>query len=303
MNTRNLRILILILIAAAMLTGCNLPFINQAAPPPPPPPTQDLNNLATLTQQAVEHSIQETLTAPTATSSPTITLTSLPPETMAPSETPPVLSPSQIKFKQGGTLSYHRGGIKAGQQIAYTLEAGGGQTLIVTVSSPDDEVYLEVRELEGGDVLVPFSDGASSVQTKLPWIGEYQITLTSPEDQDYFLTVEVPANLVVSPGMGSSVVTGYIDVLGEFHPDVFTRVRYLVQLQKGSVLDVQLSSPALSNLSLALIGAGDGQPYLRHEVKGTSITGFVVPETQGYYLDVYSVEGASGNFSLSITVQ
>jgi len=150
---------------------------------------------------------------------------------------------------------------------------------------------------------VPFSDKATSVQVQLPWTGDYQITLTSAVDIDYFLSVEVPANLVVSPGMGAAVVDGYIDVLGAFHPDAFTRVRYLMELQAGSILDVQLSSQAINGLALALIGADDGQPYLRYEVQSTSINNLAIPVSQGYYLDVYSVSGESAAFSLTIDVK
>ena len=300
MNSASSRTLILILLSTAMFTGCNLPF---GQTPAPIPPTQEINLLATLTQQAIENDVQETLTAPTVTSSPTITLTPLPPETVSPTNTPLFFTPVEIKFRSGGTIAYQKGGIKAGQQVSFTLEAGQGQTLIAVLSSAENQAYFEIKELEGGEVLVPFSDSASSIQTKLPWTGDYQITLSSPVDLEYFLSVEVPANLVVSPGLGASVVNGTINVLNAFHPDAFTRVRYLVGLQAGSLLNVQLSSSNLSGLSLALIGADDGQPFLRHEVQSHTIDNFSVPVSQGYYLDVYSVSGESGAFSLTVEVE
>ena len=302
MNTKLSRTLILLSIMTVVLTSCSLP-IRRAPESTQSPPTQDLSALAALTQQAVDHALQETLSAPTATLSPTATLTPLPPETASPTKEPLPLVSTEIKFRAGGTIAYLKGEIKAGQQISFTLGAGGGQTLIATISSEGNQVYFEIKDLEDGEVLVPFSDEASSVQTKLPWTGDYQITLISPVDLDYFLSVEVPANLVVSPGMGAAVVDGFIDVLGTFHPDAFTRVRYLMQLQAGSILDVQLSTPAIDDLSLALIGAEDHQPYLRHEVQSGSIKGFVVTESQGYYLDVYSVSGESAAFSLIIEVE
>jgi hypothetical protein len=301
MNTKTLPVLILILITTTALSGCNLPFGQSQEPPIPP--TQELNLLATLTQEAIEHDIQETLTAPTITISPTTTLTPLPAETISPSATSWSSTRSQVKFRPGGTIAYFQNTIKAGEEQVFTIEAGGGQTLIASVSSAGNQATFEIKDLEQGEVLVPFSDGARSVQVKLPWTGEYQITLTSPEDLDYFLSIEVPANLVVSPGMGASVVNGTINVHQAFHPDVFTRVRYLVQLQQGSVLNVSLGYTAVNNLTLALIGAEDGQPYLRHEVQSASISGFVVPESQAYYLDVYSISGESGAFSLSIAVE
>jgi hypothetical protein len=302
MNTKIPHLLFIILTVAAVLTGCNLPFGARPAEPALPP-TQELNLLATLTQQAVEHSAQLTQTAPTATLSPTPTLTPLPPQTTSPTAQPQPVDPSEIKFQPGGTIAYLKGKIKAGQQISFTLGAGQGQTLIAVVSSEANQVYFEIKDLDGEQVLVPFSDGASSVQIKLPRAGEYQVTLASPVDLDYFLSVEIPANLVVSPSLGAAVIDGYIDVLDAFHPDVPTRVRYLVGLQSGSTLDVKLSSPGIKGLSLALIGAEDGQPYLRYEVQSASISGLIVPESQGYYLDVYSVSGDAAAFSLTINVK
>lgn len=294
--------LTLIILVVAALSGCNLPFGGTPVEPTIPP-TQDLNLLATLTQQALIDSVQETETAPTATLSPTPTLEPVLTDTPGPTPTSGPIPLSEIKFLQGGTIAYLRGTLLAGEKKAFTLGAGGGQTLISSVSSEGNQVYFEIKDLESDEILVPFSDQTSSAQLKLPWTGDYQITLSSPEDLDYFLSVEVPANLVVSPGMGASVVTGTINVQQAFHPDVFTRVRYLMQLQAGSVLNAQINTFDSNDLALALIGAGDGQPYLRYEVQTSTISGFVVPESQGYYLDVYSISGNSVSYSVSITVE
>ncbi|HDN05119.1 MAG TPA: hypothetical protein ENF27_04210 [Chloroflexi bacterium] len=107
MNTKTSRALLLILTTTAVLSACNLPF-GRAPELPQFPPTQDLNLLATTTQQALEHSIQETATAPTATLAPTTTLTLPPQETLSPTQTPLFASPSEIKFNPGGTISYHK---------------------------------------------------------------------------------------------------------------------------------------------------------------------------------------------------
>jgi len=301
MKTKNSPVLILILFTTAALSGCNLPFGQPKEPPIPP--TQELNLLATLTQDAIEHDVQETLTAPTITISPTTTLTSLPPETISPSATAWSSATSEVKFRTGGTIAYFQNAIKAGEQQTFTVEAGEGQTLIASVSSGGNQVILEIKDLVQGEVLVPLSDEAKSVQLRLPWTGEYQITLTSPEDLDYFFSIEVPANVVVSPGMGASVVNGTINVHTEFHPDVFTRVRYLMQLQEESVLNVSLGYQASDGLVLALTGAENGQPYLRHEVQSLVIDNFIVPVSQSYYLDVYSIAGVSAAFSITVSVR
>jgi hypothetical protein len=301
MNTKFSLTLILILLTSTALTGCNLPF-GRAPELPQIPPTQDLNLLATITQQALEHSIQETQTAPTPAATETITLTPLPLETISPTSDTLPAPPSEIKFKSGGTMAYLKGDLKAGEQQTFTLEAGQGQTLIAVVSSETNQAYFEIRDLDGGTTLTPFSEGASSKSLQLPRSGVYQVTLTSPVDLDYFLSLEVPAIVNMAAGDNPKTVPGYLDVLDQFHPAAPTRVRYQIELEAGAKFDVQLSSPSLEGLSLALIGANDGQPYQRYEVQSSSINDFVVPVSQGYYLDVYSISGDSSDFSLQIEV-
>jgi len=300
MNTKIFPPLILILITTAALSGCNLPL--GRATEPPIPPSQELNLLATLTQQAIEHGIQETITAPTAQPEPINTLTPIPSATTNPMITTQPFTPVVVKFRGGGTSAYFQQDIQAGEEQVYTIEAGAGQKLIVVATSDGDQVYFEIAWLEDETILVPFSDVASSVRLPLAQTGIYRITLTSPGNSRYFLSYEVPAVLPVSPGASPLLVDGYLDVLDDFHPASLTHVRYLMQLQAGSVLNVRLSSPALDGLSLALIGADNGQPFLRHEVQSTTIDSFVVPESQGYYLDVYSLSGVSAEFSLQVGV-
>ena len=291
--------LILIIVIISVLTGCNLPF---RQPPVEIPPTQELNLLATLTQQAIEYDVQETLTAPTAEPTLPATLTPIPLVTLSPTATSQSFSPTEVKFRGGGTIAYYQRDIKARDEQVFLIEAGAGQNLIVVASSEGDQVYFKIESLENGFVFVPYTDEVSSVRIPLPKTAIYQITLTSPGNSRYFLSFEVPAVLPVSPGTNPLQVEGYLDVLDDFHPASPTRVRYLMQLQAGSILNVRLASPALDGLSLALIGADDGQPFLRHEVQANSIDNFVVSESQGYYLDVYSLSGKSAEFSLQVGV-
>ena len=290
---------ILTIVILFMLTGCNLPF---RQPPVEIPPTQELNLLATLTQQAIELDVQETLTAPTAEPTFPATLTPIPLVTLSPTATFQSFPSSEVKFRGGGTIAYYQRDIKAREEQVFLIEAGAGQNLIVVASSEGDQVYFKIESLEDGFVFVPYSDEVSSVRIPLPQTAIYQITLTSPGNSRFFLSFEVPAVLPVSPGTNPLQVEGYLDVLDDFHPASPTRVRYLMQLQAGSILNVRLASPALDGLSLALIGADDGQPFLRHEVQSTSIDNFVVSESQGYYLDVYSLSGNSAEFSLQVGV-
>jgi hypothetical protein len=287
------------LLLAAVLGGCNLPGGRTPAEPKGPEvqPTQDLSLLATLTQQALEAESSAPTAEPTATAIPTATQ---PPPTESSENLPS--QPTEIKFRSGGTLAYLKGDIAAGQSLTWTFEAASGQTLIASVSSNDVDVFFEIKGLDDGSVLVPFSDGSSSATLRLPSTQVYQITLTSPTDNVYFLSVEIPANLAITAGSGPVKVNGYVDVLGAFYPDALTRVRYLIFLEEGTTLNVQLKSASLENLTLALNGKSDGVPYLRYVVKSDGINDMPIPVSQGYYLDVYDISSQSAEYTLVIEV-
>jgi hypothetical protein len=287
---------LLVLLLAADLSACNLPARGETAGETEIPPTADLSFLATLTQQALDKVIQ----ASTATALPSAT--TVPLETSAPTDSLPLSGTSEIKFRPGGTSAYFKGEISPGQKLVYTFEAAGGQTLIAGVSSNDQEVYFEILGLEDGSVLVAPSEGSSSIYTTLPGTQAYQISLFSPTENVYFLSVEVPAGLSVGAGQGPVIVDGYIDVLQDFHPSVPTHVRYLLDLDAGTTLNVDLQSEALEDLTLALTGKEDGVPYLRYVVKSDAIQDFPVMVSQPYYLDVYSISGESADFSLIIEI-
>ncbi|MEJ2448156.1 MAG: hypothetical protein P8Y37_09505 [Anaerolineales bacterium] len=286
---------------ALVLGACNLPSGGEPAEPkgPEAQPSQDLSLLATLTQQALDAESTAPTADQTATENPNPTETQ-PAPTESSQNLPSV--PTEIKFRAGGTLAYLKGDIAAGEQLAWTFGAAAGQTLIAGVSSNDVDVYLEVKGMDDGEILVPFSERSASAAFRLPSTQDYQITLTSPTDNVYFLSVEIPVDLTVTLGAGPVSVDGYVDVLGGFYPDALTRVRYLIYLEEGTTLNVQLKSAALDNLTLALTGKDDGVPYLRYVVKSAGINDLPIPVSQGYYLDVYDVSSQSAEYTLVVEV-
>ncbi len=288
--------LVLILLLAATLTACNLPTRGEPATATDIPPMGDLNLLATLTQQAVEKMVK------TSTARPIPSETAVPAETSFPTGSPSASAPVEIKFRPWGTTAFYKGEISPGQQLVYTYEAGGGQTLLAAVTSNDQDVIFEIKGLSNGSILTPFSERSSSLVTQLPVTGAYQITLTSETENTYFLSVEIPAELSLGVGSGFYTVDGRVEVLEEFYPEVMTRVRYILDLEEGTIFDVQIQSDGIENLTLALTGKEDGVPYLRYVVKSESINDFPVMVSQEYYLDVYSVSAESVDYQLEIEI-
>jgi len=211
-------------------------------------------------------------------------------------------SPNAIHFKSGGTFSFVQKSIKAGEKRTYTLIASAGQTMIVGVASPDHDVFIGVKGVQGGQQLVLNSSQIDSWTGTLPQTQTYQITLTTNNpDTYYFLTVEIPANIRFEPGSYGTTVAGHIEIFNDTpSTSVDNHVTYLVYASAGQTMDIKLFSPNIDALSLGVYGQDDGQPYLRYEVKNEGYHG-VVPATQGYYLKVFSFK-KSTDFTLEITI-
>lgn len=183
------------------------------------------------------------------------------------------------------------------------MRALKGQTLILATSSPNKDVYLDVKGVQDGQHLLWVSSETTYWFGTLPKTQDYLITLTtSNPDTNYFLSVEIPANITFEKGEYSSTVDGYIDVDERFDPGVMTRIRYLVYAFAGQTMTVELSSPELNNLSMAISGQEDGQAYIRYQVKNNGGE-LELPTTQGYYLDVYATAGESTDFTLEVTIK
>ncbi len=261
-----------------------------------------LSVLATQTAQALPPTstpIPPTPTSPPMT--PTFTNTPTPEATKPPTQEPGTVE--KIRFKSGATSAYTTKSIKAGEQHQYKVRALQGQTMILTASSPGNDVHLDVKGVTGGQYLLQSVDHASSWLGRLPSNQEYLITLTTTNpDTYYFLTIEIPANIYFDKGAYSDTIEGYIDVDEIFHPDVLTRVRYMLYAFDGQTMTVELSSPNLDDLSMGISGKESEEVYVRYEVLNSGGE-FVLPATQHYYLDIYSVSGNSTAFTLKVTIK
>lgn len=231
-------------------------------------------------------------------------------DTQPPSNTPPPAAANQpppnseqIYFKNGGTSAYDHQIISAGQNPAYIVSVAEGQTMIVGVSSSNNDVYLDIQGLQYGQQLLSHSEAKSDWSGILPDTQTYLITLsTTNPSTGYFFGIEIPANVQFESGKNSITIDGYIDVHEALYPDLISRVSYLVYASASQTMMVNITSPHLDSLSLGIYGQADGQPYKRYEVKGTSGS-LELPETQGYYIKVFSTGGVSTNFTMEITIQ
>lgn len=193
--------------------------------------------------------------------------------------------------------------IGSGQPHQYSFIAMEGQTVIVAVASPDEDVTLGVERTATGQDLVSPSSGRTDWSGTIPASGEYRLRLeTGNPDTYYFLTLEIPANIFFDSGETSATISGHVEVFDAFHPEGPTRVRYLAYARAGQTMEVSLTSPNLEGLSMGIIGQSDGQAYARYHVKTTEFE-FELPSTQGYYIDVYALDGKSTDFTLRVEIE
>ena len=263
--------------------------------------TQEVKELQLVQQSATSNSVEEKKMEDTTPPSPTPTTAETVLEINNNENLLPY-TPAEIQFKPGGTIAYIKTAIEAGEKHYYTFWARAGQTILIAVSSGDQGVHLELIGLEDGQILQSLTEESADITTSLPTTQEYQITLyASQTDAIYFFSMEIPAVVDIVPGEKISL-EGYIEVFDQFHPNVPTRVRYLIFGKQDHILKVKLDSPQIDSLNLGLIGQTDGQAYMRYHIKG--VQGELnLPLTQGYYLDVYSLGGESTGYTLSVELK
>jgi len=208
----------------------------------------------------------------------------------------------EICFKPGGTFTFVQNSISAGEQHTYKLHAADDQTMIVSVASSQKDVFMSIKGIQNGQSLLSTDAQTAYWTGTIPQTQDYAITIvTDNPDTDYFMAVEIPANIQLAPGTNSMVVDGHIEVFNRtFSESLDNHVTYLINASEGQTMDVQLSSPDLEALSMGVYGQQDGQPYQRYQVKNSGFYG-LLPITQGYYLKVFS-NSVSTDFTLKITI-
>jgi hypothetical protein len=278
-------------ILCGLIAACNLARVAQD------PEENNTTSIWTQTAQVVQTQLPPKTVATDTPVSPTLTNT---PITNSLTQNVPK---KIISFRQGGTAKHIQEAIKNGEAHTYLVQASEGQTLILTVASPNDDVFLGVKGEQDGQELISTAAQSSYWVGTLPETQEYLVTLTTNNpDTYYFLTIEVPANIQFQPGSDSVSLEGYIDVDNAFHPDVMTRVRYLIHASEDQTMTIELNSPNLDNLSLGVSGQQDRQNYLSYHVKNNGGEVYL-PVSQGYYIDVYSTGGVSTEFTLNISIK
>lgn len=219
-----------------------------------------------------------------------------PPPPPPPSQPPPPAAQgnaTRIRFASGATSATVEGQIQPNQRLDYVLRALQGQTMLVNVYTPNNDVFLGVTGLSDGVPLLRPSAGSAAFSGVLPGTQDYRISLvSSAQASNYTLQVIVPARIQFAKGAISAQVNGFL----QGREVNF----YLLRALAGQTMTVNILSPA-NDIFLTIYGMQDGSPLVRSVMGQTSWTG-VLPATQDYMIEAVST-GASANYTLQTIVQ
>ena len=294
----------LIIILGLALSGCNYNL---------PQPTEQPGRIETIVAGTLGAFPSDT-PLPTNTPAPTETASlstdTQAPATAAPSDTPvstdtpvpttaipvptdtTVLAGGKIVFKDGGTTGSASGNLFANGAVQYLLRALGGQLMVVSVVSPQNQAILSVKGVQGGQTLLAKSKGWINFRTYLPSNQQYALGVSSSSATNYLLTVDVPARIKFASGTTSATVTG----LASSGPNI----SYVLKALKGQTMTVQVDS-GNDKVYLATYGYDTWNQLIDPADQATSAS-FTLPKTEDYVIYVIQPKNPS-DFTLSVIIK
>jgi len=233
------------------------------------------------------------VSATTLAQAATLTAQAIPPTLPPPPPLPPLETMVRISFPSGATSASVAGILKKNSPIDYGLRALQGQTMIISVSSPGDNVYLGVTGLTDGIPLLRTVAGSTQFSGVLPLTQDYRLTLIAPVQKSSFnMQAIIPARIKFQPGAISATLQGKVIERSVNH--------YLLNAMSGQNMTVNIFSP-YSDVFITIYGVQDGIPLVRSVAEATTWSG-ILPNTQDYMIEAVSV-GGTANYTLQVTVQ
>jgi hypothetical protein len=256
-----------LIMALALLAGCNLPIAQATSTPLPTSISLPILN----TPSPIP---------PTSTPNPTPTL--------AATATPSVMN---IVFAPGTTAGVEEGTIQSNQVLTYMLSAGQYQPMILILNSSNNDAYLAVSEPDGNILLDPAKKW-TNWQWLLPKTEVYTIQVIGGATTENFTLTAKVAKRITFPAGGSSITLNGSTPKGY----VFS---YAIACKANQTMTVSLNVPATSAY-LDIFGLATGT-LLSSSTKATTWTG-TLPATEDYIIEVIPNNGQVVNYSLTVTV-
>jgi hypothetical protein len=266
------------------LTGCQQQESSQATAVPP-------TTIAT-SIPATSSPTATTMPSPTAEATATTGSTAVSQPTIAP-------QPIRIHFAPGAIASTQTGTVQPLVAQEYLLYALGGQTMHVSLTSPNGNVNFALQGVSDGQPYKRVENEDRFWDGNLPQSQDYLIRIiTADAAENYTLNVMIdplptePQRIEFAPGAVSASVSGTIE------PNTYDQ--YVLSAQAGQTMHVFLAATN-GQANFDLVGKSDGVPYKRAIVGPPSWEGFL-PMTQDYLINVSAPADTGDSYTLSITI-
>jgi hypothetical protein len=227
------------------------------------------------------------------------TFTSLPPTATPHPPTPTVEpEPTRIRFEPGATSSTVAGHIGQNGIQRYVLRALAGQTMEVRITSPDNDVLLDIWGADG-TVLKRHAVGESYWAGPLPATQDYFIGAVSVGGEtNYLLTVTIsalepePTRIQFSPGATSAAIQASLE---PGVPD-----RYALRALQGQSMEIRVSSSA----SIDIMVQGQDGSFWSAPGPGGALSIEALPATQDYIITLALPAPVAGavNYTVEVSV-
>lgn len=273
---------VFILASLAVLLGaasCNMPA---GGPPALSFPTP---MLVTPEFSTAAPSVPAVIVSPTTSSQ-------VPPAATAPQ--PTAYPIERLNMVAGQTVAYAGAGLALNGRADYLIGALSGQFMMVTVSSANPALILQVQSPDG-KLLSSFSDLRQYWQGALPLDGDYVVSVVDggSSGSNFELSVTIPARIVFAPGATGASTRGTVG------PHSITT--YLLKALAGQTMTVTVTSTH-DDVFLTIYGLQDGQPYLR-SAAGEATASINLPVTQDYVIQCVSTADAEEDIKVDFEVK
>jgi hypothetical protein len=193
-----------------------------------------------------------------------------------------------------GTTSGSVGGTLSSQAVqSYVLSAMWNQVMMVSASSSNNAVYLQIYGVSDGGYLAVFSSAWASWRGWLPRTQDYvvQVFNSGSAATNYTLSVVIPARIQFARGAYSATIygAGY----------AAQTISYVLWARGGQTMTATLSS-STNSVVVAIHGFSDNNYLVNSSAGQTSWTG-TLPSTQEYILEAVQT-GAWVGFTLTVTI-
>ncbi len=226
-------------------------------------------------------------TAP-ATATPSATLTPQPATATLPPASTNTPAAVVLAMKAGQTEVTAADSLDQNHQPDYLIAAKAGQFMMVSISSTDPSMALQILAPDGSP-MIKFSDQKTSWQGLLPLDGNYKVSLASKDGTgSYNLDVVIPVQVKFAAGATSASLDGSVNA--------HSIISYMIRALQGQTLTVNVDAPG-KDVFLTIYGLQDGQPYMRSEM-GSSSASIELPTTQDYVVQCVSMGDSDENFKI-----